>query len=246
MKVEVRGKSACIVRNVTVKYGSNPHPALENVSFEASLGEMVMIAGPNGGGKSTLLKVIVGLVKPVKGNVKVLGRDPFKDPAIRRLIGYVPQITDLNLSAPLTLRDLVMLPRLAIKSSPWKGPRKEDIESVERSIKELGLEDHADKRISELSGGMLARALIARVLALDPILYVMDEPFESMDWESEEITMKVLRREKERGKLIIVSEHHISDDHIDYFDRTLLLKRRIIAEGRPRDVIEVYRRLGGS
>ena len=246
MRVEVRSKAACIVKDVTVRYESNSRPALEDVSFEASLGEMMIIAGPNGGGKSTLLKVIVGLVKPLRGVVKVFGRDPFNDVSVRRLIGYVPQVIDLNLNAPLTLRDLVMLPRLAVRAKPWRGPEREDIEVVERSIKALGLEDHVDKRIMELSGGMLARALIARVLALDPLIYVLDEPFESMDWESEEIAMKVLKREKERGKLIIVSEHHISHEHIDYFDKALLLNGRVLAEGGPREVLEAYRRLGGA
>ncbi len=233
---------ACEVKGITVRYRRGQPPALEDVDFHANLGEMVLVAGPNGGGKSTLLKSIVGLLKPEKGSIRVLGRDPYRDPGVRRLIGYVPQISDLNLNAPITLWDLVALPRLALRGRPipFRGLKDEDLKAIEDSIRRLGLEDHADKLVSELSGGMLARAMIARVLALDPKIYILDEPFESMDSESEEIAVKVLVEEKMRGKLVIVAEHHIAD--ASPYDRAVLINRRVLMEGSPGEILEAYRK----
>ena len=225
---------ACIMENVTVRYSQNSPPAIEGVSFKDELGEMVLLAGPNGGGKSTIIKTLLGLVKPEKGRVLVLGRDPSKDNDVRRLIGYVPQISELNIYAPLTLWDLVSLGRRPRFGALFRLP-EEDVRIVNESIELVGLSDKAHKKLSELSGGMLARALIARALVQEPQIYLLDEPFESIDAQSESIIMDLLVREKKRGKLVIIAEHHMNG--LDAVDRVIYVNRRILAVGKPEEVL---------
>ena len=225
----------CRVKGLEVKYSRNGSPVFSGVDIEGYRGEVLLIMGPNGGGKTTLLKAIIGLVKPSRGSIEVLGRDPYRDLTVRKLIGYVPQVLDFNLYAPLTLWDLVSLgryPRLGI----FKRFSEEDFEAVETAIKRVGLEDHVDRKVSELSGGQLSRALIARALAQEPEIYLLDEPFESIDYVSEEIIHGVLKEEASRGKLIIFTEHHIGDT--SYIDRVILFNHGVVANGRPDEVMK--------
>ena len=225
---------ACLVEDVTVRYSKRLPPAVEGVSLRASLGEMILLAGPNGGGKSTIIKTLLGLVRPEKGRVLVLGKDPSKSPDVRRFIGYVPQLSEPNIYAPLTLWDLVSLGRSPRLWGLFKLS-EEDAKAVEESIKLVGLSDKAFMKLSELSGGMLARGLIARALVQDPLIYLLDEPFESIDAQSESVIMDLLIREKRRGKLIIIAEHHIGS--LEGVDRIVYINRRIIANGKPEEVL---------
>jgi len=223
-----------VLRDVTVKYSDRNGPIFTGLSLELYPGEMVLIAGPNGGGKTTLIKTILGLVRPVGGTVSVLGRDPFKDPGVRREIGYVPQLDEVNIYAPLTLYDFVMTgryPRLSLLSRLGE----EDHRIVEVALRRVGLWDRRYYRLSEISGGQLARAMIARALAQDPTIYILDEPFESIDFPSEERIMRVLREEKGRGKLVILTEHHISDG--EGIDRVILFRHGIVRIGPPSEVL---------
>lgn len=225
---------ACSVEDLEVRYSNNGPPVVRGVSFKASLGEVVLLAGPNGGGKTTIIKSIVGLVKPSRGRVVVLGRNPLTDVSIRRLIGYVPQVSEFNLLAPLTVWDLVSLgryPRLGL----FRRMSKEDEELVINSIRAVGLEKHMDKTLSELSGGELSKAMIAKALAQDPLIYLLDEPFESIDVSSERAIIRVLLEEKKKGKLVVVTEHHISD--VDWVDKAIIVDKRVLAEGPPRAVL---------
>jgi len=228
------GEPACVMDGVTVRYSPGLPPAVEGVSFRLGLGEMVLLAGPNGGGKSTILKALIGLVRPESGRVLVLGRDPVRDVGVRRLIGYVPQISELNIHAPLTLWDLVSMGRRPRLGGLFRLSR-EDEEAVEEAVRLVGLSDKAFLKLSELSGGMLARALIARAFVQDPVMYFLDEPFESIDAQSESIIMELLVREKRRGKLVLIAEHHMGD--LGAVDRVIYVNRRIIAQGRPEEVL---------
>jgi len=222
------------ISNISISYNHRNGYVLSGVTLQAEEGEMILLMGPNGGGKSTLLKAIIGLVKPVEGWVKIMGRDPTLEPDIRRVIGYVPQLSELNIHAPITVKDLVSFGRY-----PYTGLLKklgeEDTRIIEESIRKVNLENVADMKISEISIGQLARAAIARVLAQNPKIYLLDEPFESIDKPTEQMIMDILKEEKRRGKLIIVAEHHIPEKGA--FDKIVLVNRRVIAYGRPEEVL---------
>ena len=222
------------LRNVSVIYNSHNGYAVSGINLQAHAGEMVLLIGPNGGGKSTILKTIVGLVNPSAGEVLVLGKNPSYNPEVRRFIGYVPQLRELNIYAPLTVRDLVAFGRYP-RAGLLGRLNEEDNRLIEESIRKVKLEHVADRRLSELSGGQLARAVIARALAQNPLIYLLDEPFESIDKPTEELIMDVLKQEKQQGKLIVVTEHHIPEK--ESFDKIVLVNRSIIAAGKPSEVL---------
>jgi len=222
------------VEGLTVSYSKNGSPVFKDLDAEFYKGEMVLIMGPNGGGKTTFLKSIVGLVYPVSGSISVLGRDPFRDLEVRKLIGYVPQVNEMNIYAPLTLWDLVSLgryPHLGI----FKRFSGEDESKVSEAIEKVGLTKYVDYKVSELSGGQLRRGLIAKALAQDPLIYLLDEPFESIDYVSEEVILKVLGEERDRGKLIIIAEHHLTET--GHLDRIVLFRHGIIKSGKPDEIL---------
>lgn len=216
------------MRAVDLHVGYNGELALEGVEFAGAAGEMVLLMGPNGAGKSTLLKTFVGLIRPTRGSVEVLGSDPWVDRSVRRRVAYVPQQRALVLSSPLRVIDLV---EMGAGVSRVRGHRA----SFEDAMERVGVAGLRNKRLSELSGGQLARALIARALAQDPDVYLLDEPFESIDRPSEEAVISALEEEKRRGKHVLLSEHHVPDP--TPFDRVLLLNRRVIMVGKPFDVL---------
>jgi manganese/zinc/iron transport system ATP- binding protein len=203
------------------------------VTLKFGRGEMVLLMGPNGAGKSTLIKAILGIVRPSAGRVEVLGSDPLKDRSVRRRIAYVPQVRSLNTLAPLRVRDLV---EMGAMLSPERPDSDGDVElRVGRALEAVGLAERINHRLSQLSGGQLARALMARALAQNPEIYLLDEPFESIDAASEAMILRVLRSERDRGKLVVVTEHHITD--FSSFDRVVLLNRTVITSGKPEDVL---------
>jgi manganese/zinc/iron transport system ATP- binding protein len=220
------------VSGLTVTYNGS-EPVLRDVNLEFGRREMVLLMGPNGAGKSTLIKAILGIVRPASGRVEVLGSDPLKDRSVRRKIAYVPQVRSLNTLAPLRVRDLIEMGALL---SPERPDSESDVESrIRRALEAVGLAERINHRLSQLSGGQLARALMARALAQSPEIYLLDEPFESIDAASEAMILRVLRSERDRGKLVVVTEHHITDFSI--FNRVVLLNRTVIASGRPEDVL---------
>jgi manganese/zinc/iron transport system ATP- binding protein len=220
------------VSGLTVTH-SGSEPALRDVNLEFGRGEMVLLMGPNGAGKSTLIKAIIGIVRPSAGRVEVLGSDPLKDRRVRRRIAYVPQVRSLTTLAPLRVKDLVEMGALL---SPDRVDFEGDVESrIRRALEAVGLAERINHRLSQLSGGQLARALMARVLAQNPEIYLLDEPFESIDAASETMILRVLKSERDRGKLVVVTEHHITD--FSSFDRAVLLNRTVISSGRPEDVL---------
>jgi manganese/zinc/iron transport system ATP- binding protein len=220
------------VSGLTVTYNGS-EPALRDVNLEFGRGEMVLLMGPNGAGKSTLIKAILGIVRPSAGRVEVLGSDSLKDRSVRRRIAYVPQVRSLNTLAPIRVRDLVEMGALL---SPERPDSDGDVESrIRRALEAVGLAERINHRLSQLSGGQLARALMARALAQNPEIYLLDEPFESIDAASEAMILRVLMSERDRGKLVVVTEHHVTDFSV--FNRVVLLNRTVISSGRPEDVL---------
>ena len=172
---------------------------LEDVSLAVEPGEFVAIAGPNGGGKTTLLRLVLGLERPTQGTVTVFGAPPGRS-ARQHRIGYLPQRSRLVGEAPVTVREVVTVGRLA-PAGVWGPLRRADREIVERAIGTVGLADRADVPLRTLSGGMQQRALIAKALASEPSLLALDEPTTGVDAESQEslaALLEELRTESRR------------------------------------------------
>jgi len=160
-------------------FDRKPAPAIEDVHFTIDQHTKLGVLGPNGGGKSTLIKLILGIIKPSSGTIKVLGHSPSK---ARRLglVGYLPQRIEADTNWPISIKQVVSL-GLACRTKPWKKLTANDQGAIDRAIELVGLTDIADRPIGALSGGQLQRAMIARAIAGNPKLLVLDEPMVGVD-----------------------------------------------------------------
>ena len=211
------------VRNLTVSYNGNQ--ALEGVSFSVETGERVAIVGPNGAGKSTLFRAMVGLLHPQTGQVDAEGAE----------FGYVTQRSVVDWSFPVTVHDVVMMGRISKMGwFRWQRPRDRDI--VRQSLAHVGMLPYADRQISELSGGQQQRVFIARALAQEATILLMDEPFSGVDAPSQEAILEILDRLREQNVTALVSTHDLSLA-VERFDQLALLNGRLVAYGKPQEVI---------
>jgi len=195
---------------------------LEDVSLTVGAGEFVAIAGPNGGGKTTLLRLVLGLERPAAGTVRVFSQR----------IGYLPQRARLVGEAPVTVREVVSTGRLA-PAGIWGPLRKADREAVTRAIETVGLAGRADSPLRTLSGGMQQRALIAKALASEPTLLALDEPTTGVDAESQESLGVLLEglREQLGVTILYVSHEFGAVEHV--VDRIVLVRGGIVYDGPP-------------
>jgi len=211
------------VENLTVGY--NGSHALEEVSLSVNEGEQVAIVGPNGAGKSTLFKALVGLIPPVSGTISTNGAE----------MAYVTQRSAVDWSFPVTVHDVVMMGRIGKMGwLRWKRPR--DGEIVERCLEQVGMADLANRQIGELSGGQQQRVFIARALAQEARILLMDEPFSGVDAAAQEAILDLLQTLPRQGVTVLVSTHDLNLA-VERFDRIALLNRRLVAYGLPRQVI---------
>ena len=211
------------VNDLSVTY--NGSHALDGVSLSVEAGQRVAIVGPNGAGKSTLFKALVGLVHPTTGSVKTNGAE----------IGYVTQRSLVDWSFPVTVHDVVMMGRIARMGwLRWQRPR--DREIVQHCLEQVGMLEYADRQIGELSGGQQQRVFIARALAQETTILLMDEPFSGVDAPSQESILDILDRLRGQGVTVLVSTHDLNLA-VERFDRLALLNHRIIAYGPPRQVV---------
>jgi zinc transport system ATP-binding protein len=197
-------------------------PVLRDVDLAVERGEFVAIAGPNGGGKTTLLRLILGLEQPTAGRVHV---------ALQRK-GYLPQRAQTAIDAPLTVRELVSAGRVA--RSRLLGPLgRGDREAVRDAIERVGLSAQADRRLTTLSGGQQQRAFIAKALAGDPELLALDEPTTGVDVEAQEAVAVLLQRlGEELGMTILYVSHEFGA--VEHFvERIVLVRERIVFDGAP-------------
>lgn len=217
------------VEGLTVSYADEP--VLQDVSFEARFGALMGVVGPNGAGKSTLIKAIVGALRPDAGRVEVCGSDA---PRARRAITYVPQRGSVDWDFPVTVRDVVRQGRYGRVGLLGRFSRA-DHQIVEEALEQVGMTALAGRQIGELSGGQQQRVFLARALAQQGRVYLMDEPFVGVDARTEEAILAVLRALVARDAAVLVVHHDLSTIR-EYFDEILLLKREVIACGPTADV----------
>ena len=211
------------VDNLTVKY--NGKYALEDVSFSVQQGERVAIVGPNGAGKSTLFKALVGLLHPTRGTLDVNGAE----------FGYVTQRSVVDWSFPVTVHDTVMMGRIA-KMGWLRWQRPHDREIVRQCLSQVGMLEYANTQIAQLSGGQQQRVFIARALAQEATILLMDEPFSGVDAPTTEAIMEIVEHLPDHGVTVLVSTHDLNLA-AERFDRLALLNRQMIAYGPPQEVI---------
>lgn len=206
-------------------------PALQDVSLRLERGERVAVVGPNGAGKSTLLKVIAGILTPSTGKVNVYGAVA----GGHICIGYVPQRSQVDWSFPVTVSDVVLMGRVA-RIGLLRQAGREDRRLVAESLAQVGMGSLAARQIGELSGGQQQRVFIARALAQEAELLLMDEPLTGLDIPSQEAIFEILDTLRARGMTVLVSTH---DLHLaaDRFDRLMLLRRQLIGFGPAAQVL---------
>jgi len=218
------------VSHLTVRY--NGRDALENVTFHLHEGERVAVVGPNGAGKSTLFKVVAGVLQPNSGEVRIFGSRPRGHVCI----GYIPQRSQVDWNFPVTVADVVMMGRSA-KLGPLNFPHKKDWEHVHHALETVDLADLAMRQIGQLSGGQQQRMFIARALAQEAELMLMDEPLTALDNPAQEGILELLDRLKQEKVTVMVATHDL-DQAATHFDRIMLLNHRIVAFGKPEDVMK--------
>jgi len=222
-------------KNLTVRYDSRL--ALEDLSFRLHPGERVAVVGPNGAGKSTLFKVIAGILQPTSGQVDVFGGGP----GGHICIAFVPQRSQVDWTFPVSVVDVVMMGRIG-KLGLFNWPKKRDWDFVHQALADVGLSAMADRQISELSGGQQQRMFIARALAQEAELMLMDEPLNGLDINSQEQIFDILGELRRRGVTVMVATHDL-DQAAERFDRVLLLNHRLIGFGSAQDVFTTERLL---
>lgn len=217
-------------RNVTIHYNGG-RPALEDISFALTRGERVAIVGPNGAGKTTLLKAIAGILSPAAGTVNVYGGIA----GGHICIGYVPQRSQVDWNFPVTVAEVVLMGRIA-RIGLLRQAGRNDRRLVAESLAQVGMSDLANRQIGELSGGQQQRVFIARALAQEAELLLMDEPLTGLDVPAQEAIFNILDLLRARGLTVLVSTHDLQLA-ADRFDRLMLLRRRIIGFGSAAEVL---------
>ncbi len=218
-------------QNLRVNYGEVQ--ALTGASLTLKAGEICGLVGMNGSGKSTLFKAIMGVV-PASGQVSIAGLAPA---AARRqgLVSYVPQKEEIDFSFPLSVRDLVSQGRYG-KLGITRRLRADDRQAVDQALARVGLTDLADRQIGQLSGGQRKRAFVARGLAQEAQLILLDEPFAGVDKSSENMLISLFKELRDAGAGILISTHDLAN-LADLADRAALLRQTILMEGPPRQVL---------
>jgi zinc transport system ATP-binding protein len=216
------------IEHASFAYGQGPL-VLRDLSLQIERGEFVAIAGPNGGGKTTLLKLILGLEQPTSGRVELHARR----------LGYLAQRAQAGVDAPLTVRELVSAGRAP--RTRLIGPlRADDREAVRVAIERVGLLPQADRRLSALSGGQQQRAFIAKALAADPELLVLDEPTTGVDAESQESLGSLLDQLHRELDVTILYVSHEFGAVERFVERIVLVRGEIVFDGPPTDLPGVW------
>ncbi len=212
------------VDNATVTY-NNGHTAIYDASFSITGGTICALVGINGSGKSTLFKTIMGLIKPSKGTV-TLNNQPIQQALKQNMIAYVPQTEEVDWNFPVLVSDVVMMGRYG-KMGFFRIPSKQDHEVVEACLERVGLSGLGHRQIGELSGGQKKRVFLARAMAQEGTVLLLDEPFTGVDVKTENAIIELLRNLRKEGHLVLVSTHNLGSvpefcDHVILINRTVL------------------------
>ncbi len=212
---------------ITVTY-RNGHTALRDASFAIPKSTISALVGVNGSGKSTLFKAIMGFVPLATGSISVLNL-PAKQALKRNIIAYVPQAEEVDWSFPVLVEDVVMMGRYGHMNF-MRVPRHTDREAVAEALLRVGMEEYRDRQIGELSGGQKKRVFLARALAQDAKVILLDEPFTGVDVKTEEAIIALLGQLRAEGRVMLVSTHNLGSVP-EFCDRTILIKETVLAHG---------------
>ena len=220
------------IEDLTVAYDSKP--VLWDVDLVIPKGSLTCIIGPNGAGKSTLLKVILNLITPVSGRLRFNIEGVTEPAAARKRIAYVPQNGSVNWDFPATVLDIVLMGRYG--HIGWcKRPDAGDYNIAREMLHRIGMEAFEKRQINELSGGQQQRVFLARALAQQADVYVLDEPFKGVDVRTEKAIISILKEMQAAGQTSVVV-HHALQTVESYFDRVIMINRQLVAAGPTEEV----------
>ncbi len=213
--------------DVTVTY-RNGHTALHNASFSVPCGSVTALVGVNGAGKSTLFKAIMGFVPTAQGAIQILGQSVNK--ALKQnLVSYVPQSEEIDWSFPVLVEDVVMMGRYGHMN--WlRKPKASDHQAVEQALKRVNMIDFRQRQIGELSGGQKKRVFLARALAQQAKVILLDEPFTGVDVQTEHQIIALLKELRKEGHVILVSTHNLGSVP-EFCDRTIMVNKTVLVSG---------------
>lgn len=211
------------VKTLTVAYDGKP--VLENITGEIKKGSLTAIIGPNGAGKTTFLKAIMGLLKPLSGEVTF----GFEDKERKTKIAYVPQTGSTDRDFPVTVFDVALMGRYP-HLGWFKRPKKKDREIAFEMLKKVGMEKYVHRQIGTLSGGQEQRVFLARALAQQAKLYFLDEPFKGVDAATEKVIVEMLREIREQGGTVVVVHHDLNTVK-RYFDSVIMINKTLVCWG---------------
>nr|WP_299242415.1 manganese/iron ABC transporter ATP-binding protein [uncultured Halomonas sp.] len=216
-----------LARDVTVTY-RNGHTALHNASFEIPRGTITALVGVNGAGKSTLFKAIMGFLPLARGDIRLLDRS-VKDALRENLVAYVPQSEEVDWAFPVLVEDVVMMGRYGHMGF-LRRPRRADHGAVDEALERVNMSEFRHRQIGELSGGQRKRVFLARALAQEGRVILLDEPFTGVDVKTEDQIVELLRELRDEGRVMLVSTHNLGSVS-DFCDRTVLVKGTVLASG---------------
>ena len=219
--------SGILVEGATVTY-RNGHTALRDASFAIPTGTIAALVGVNGSGKSTLFKAIMGFVRVAKGEIRVLGMK-VEDALRRNLVAYVPQAEEVDWNFPVLVEDVVMMGRYG-HMGMMRIPKAADRAAVDAALARVNMSDFRKRQIGELSGGQRKRVFLARALAQDGRIILLDEPFTGVDVKTEDQIIALLRELRDEGRVMLVSTHNLGSVP-EFCDRTILIKGTVLAYG---------------
>ena len=220
------------IKNVNVFY-KNGHEALHDATCTIPDGSIRALLGVNGSGKTTLFRSIMGILRIHQGSITI--NDYPIDIAIKNnLISYVPQNDDIDWDFPILVKDVVMMGRYSYMNFMRK-PKSNDLKIVEESLQKVGMDELHNRQIGELSGGQKKRVFLARALAQESKILLLDEPFTGVDTNTQDTILELIKREREKNKIILISTHDLNIVP-DICDRTILINRTIQKEGATEEV----------
>ncbi|MCZ0962967.1 manganese/iron ABC transporter ATP-binding protein [Paracoccus benzoatiresistens] len=215
------------VKNLTVAY-RNGVTALRDASFTVPQGSVTALVGVNGAGKSTLFKALMGLLPHAAGQVGIMG-GTVEQALARNLVAYVPQAEEVDWSFPVLVQDVVMMGRYGHMGF-FRRPRPQDRQAVDTALARVGMADFRHRQIGELSGGQKKRVFLARAIAQDARVILLDEPFTGVDVKTEEAIIALLKAMRDEGRVMLVSTHDLGSVP-EYCDRVVMVKGTVLASG---------------